>query len=126
MDLEQQLRMDVDAHLRSAFGDEYGGHFPQSFIVAVIEDVKLSSAYDDGHYSDTDIRWSLTRTVLELLERAPDAPNRRRDCLSCANSFSLHAGEPFDDGTISDEDCLICMISRGIVAENHICDYYNS
>ncbi len=66
MDLEKQLRDDVDEHMREAFGYEYYKQFPDSFVDAVLDDVKTSSAYEDGYYNDTDIKWALARTVLAL------------------------------------------------------------
>lgn len=33
------------------------------------------------------------------------------NCLNCGNSYSLPAGEKFDDGSVSDNDRLICMVA---------------
>lgn len=52
----------------------------------------------------------------------PDKTARQAACLNCANSFSLPAGEPFDDGTVSDCDRLVCMPSHKIVLETHLCE----
>lgn len=66
MDLERQLRAEVSAQMEIAFGKEYAGQFPQSFINAVIADVQSASAFEEGHYNTTDIQWALARTVLAL------------------------------------------------------------
>lgn len=44
------------------------------------------------------------------------------NCLDCANSFSLPAGEAFDDGTVSDYDRLVCMRKRKAVADDFCCE----
>lgn len=46
------------------------------------------------------------------------------NCLVCDNSFSLPAGEPFDDGSISDKDRLVCKVEQDapfVVPENGHC-----
>ena len=49
---------------------------------------------------------------------------QHRDCLSCANSFSLPAGEPYDDGSVCEHDRLVCMVSHCIVSEENVCKMY--
>ncbi len=44
------------------------------------------------------------------------------NCLDCANSFSLPAGEAFDDGTVCDYDRLVCMRKRKAVADDFCCE----
>lgn len=66
MDLERQLRADVDVRIKVAFGREYADRFPQSFIDAVVSDVRETSAFEEGYYNSTDIQWALARTVLAL------------------------------------------------------------
>ena len=43
-------------------------------------------------------------------------------CLDCKNSFSLPAGEPFDDGTVCDYDRLVCMLTHELVSETDTCN----
>ncbi len=46
------------------------------------------------------------------------------DCLSCDNSHSLPAGEPFDDDRIFEVDMLVCMVGKTpkLVPEWHHCN----
>lgn len=46
------------------------------------------------------------------------------DCLDCGNSFSLPAGEAFDDGTVADQDRLVCMLSHQIVEDSDCCESF--
>ena len=49
-------------------------------------------------------------------------------CLNCDYSHSLPAGEPFDDGSISECDRLVCMINAQnstIVSEDGCCDEHS-
>ncbi len=43
-------------------------------------------------------------------------------CLSCPNSFSLPADEPFDDDSVEGHDRLICMLKRRPVDEKGCCN----
>ena len=43
-------------------------------------------------------------------------------CLNCPNSFSLAEGEPYDDGTVTEYDRLVCMLKRRPVDEGACCD----
>lgn len=49
------------------------------------------------------------------------------DCLNCKNSFSLPAGDPFDDGSVSEEDRLVCVKDKTakIVQDDGYCDYHS-
>lgn len=51
--------------------------------------------------------------------------NHEPNCLNCANSFSLPAGEPFDDGTVCEEDRLVCALSHSVVSDSHSCSEHN-
>lgn len=49
------------------------------------------------------------------------------DCLNCKNSFSLPAGDTFDDGSVSDVDRLVCVKDKTakIVQDNGYCDFHS-
>ena len=57
-----------------------------------------------------------------MRDRKPETTWRNKSCLSCANSFSLPAREPFDDGTVCEHDRLVCMLSRKVVADVDHCE----
>lgn len=48
-----------------------------------------------------------------------------KDCLNCKHSFSLPAGEPFDDNTVADYDRLVCTNGTPkIVHEEGSCEWH--
>jgi len=52
----------------------------------------------------------------------------RENCLNCKQSFSLPAGETFDDGSITDYDRLVCVEDAEnpyIVNADFGCENYN-
>ena len=51
--------------------------------------------------------------------------NNSIDCLTCGNSFSLPAGEPYDDGTVYDTDQLVCIIHNKIVQDDYCCEHHD-
>ena len=47
---------------------------------------------------------------------------KRLDCLNCGHSFSLPAGEAFDDGTVVQYDRLVCVFDHKVVLEGGFCE----
>lgn len=43
-------------------------------------------------------------------------------CLNCPSSFSLAADDPYDDGSVTDYDRLVCMNKHKLVDEDACCD----
>ena len=45
-------------------------------------------------------------------------------CLFCQNSFTLPAGELYDDNSVAEYDRLVCMSQKKIVEENNFCNQH--
>lgn len=60
-----------------------------------------------------------------MVQQMNNMEMRRGNCLSCVNSFSLPAGEPYDDGSVCEHDRLVCSVAHSIVSEDHVCTQYH-
>lgn len=66
--MENNLRKDVKEILGRSISDDYLNRILEKIIDEVVEDVEISSAYEEGFYSEDDIKLSIGRILIDRLE----------------------------------------------------------